>query len=82
MEKATSRYGIPADQPEYVSPFSAALWCELAAHGSVGPHRQQRDPEIIVCISGVGQARIDDKVHAFHVGVLLYLPLGCSHSTD
>ena len=57
-------------------PFSAALWCELEPHGSVGPHRQQRDPEIIICIAGEGQARVEDVVHDLSAGALVYLPQG------
>ena len=44
-------------------PFSALLWCSLSAEGRVGPHRQQRDPEIVMCISGKGFIWIDKTKH-------------------
>lgn len=57
-------------------PFSTALWCELDPNGSVGAHVQQRDPEIIVGISGTGRAHVNDAPHALGVGDLVYLPHG------
>ncbi|MGK0362838.1 MAG: quercetin dioxygenase-like cupin family protein [Bradymonadia bacterium] len=59
-----------------VPPFSAALWCALEAGGSVGAHRQQHDPEILIGLGGSGRAFVDDVPHALNEGDLVYLPLG------
>lgn len=57
-------------------PFSAVLRCELAPGGSVGPHRQQRDPELILCLDGDGTITVDKQSAPFVAGRLVYLPLG------
>lgn len=57
-------------------PFSAVLWCALEGGGSVGAHRQQHDPEILIGLGGRGQAFVDDVPHALNEGDLVYLPLG------
>jgi len=57
-------------------PFTAALACELAPGGSVGRHRQQEFPELVIGIAGDGEASVDGVKH--HLGPLsaLFLPLG------
>lgn len=60
----------------HAPPFSAVLRCELAPGGSVGPHRQQRDPELIVCLDGDGTITVDGQSAPFSAGRLAYLPLG------
>ena len=62
--------------PERAEPFKAALWCELEPGGSVGAHRQEHYPELILCLSGEGSARIGPRWFSFLPGVCLYLPLG------
>ncbi|MBM74464.1 MAG: hypothetical protein CMK59_03615 [Proteobacteria bacterium] len=57
-------------------PFSAALWCELEAGGFVGPHLQQRDPEMVICLSGEGTATVNKIPHELRAGTLVGLPLG------
>ena len=57
-------------------PFSAVLWCELEAGGTVGKHRQQRDPEIVICLAGSGEAVVDDQRHTLVAGSMVYLPHG------
>jgi len=57
-------------------PFSAVLRCELEPGGSVGPHRQQRDPEILVGLEGTGQVTVDRQSAPFGPGSLIYLPHG------
>lgn len=57
-------------------PFSAVLRCELAGGGSVGAHRQQRDPEIVVGLGGVGRAFVDDVAHALAEGDVVFVPHG------
>jgi quercetin dioxygenase-like cupin family protein len=61
---------LPAD------PFIAVLACELEAGGSVGRHRQEQFPEIVVCTDGRGQAHVDGAAHAMVPGTVVYLPLG------
>jgi len=63
---------------ERASPFTAALWCELEPGGSVGVHQQQTDVELVICISGDGQAAVDGQMRPLGQGSLLYLPLGAT----
>ena len=62
--------------PERAEPFKAVLWCELEPGGSVGAHRQEHYPELILCLSGEGSARIGPRWFSFLPGVCLHLPLG------
>ena len=57
-------------------PFSASLWCSLEAKGMVGRHRQQDDPEIVICLSGEGVATVGQTVHSLCRGTMVYLPFG------
>ena len=57
-------------------PFSAVLDCELAHGGTVGAHRQQEHPEIVVGQAGEGEAIVDGVVHPLGPGDVVYLPLG------
>lgn len=58
------------------SPFTAVLACQLAPLGTVGPHSQAVDSEIVIVTSGEGQAQIDGVGHALSPGIILGLPLG------
>lgn len=58
------------------SPFSAVLSCELPPMGSVGKHVQQRDPEIVVGLSGHGEAEVDEQAHSLGPGCVVYLAHG------
>jgi quercetin dioxygenase-like cupin family protein len=57
-------------------PFSAVLSCELEPGGSVGVHRQQRDPEIVIGLAGRGEAEVDGAPHRLAPGDVVYLPFG------
>lgn len=57
-------------------PFSAVLSCELEAGGEVGKHVQQRDPEIIIGLSGDGEAEVDELVQPLVPGSVIYLGHG------
>lgn len=57
-------------------PFSAVLHCELAAGGSVGKHRQQRDPELVIGVSGEGTITVDGIVHPLVEKSAVYVPFG------
>ena len=57
-------------------PFEAALWCELEAGGSVGAHRQQEHPELVVCVAGGGAAWVGDQRHPLAPGACVFLPFG------
>ncbi|HEX4355560.1 MAG TPA: cupin domain-containing protein [Polyangiales bacterium] len=57
-------------------PFTAILACELTPAGSVGAHRQEEFPEIILGCSGTGSATIDGVTHPLEAGAALFLPLG------
>jgi uncharacterized cupin superfamily protein len=60
------------------APFTAALLCELAPGGSVGAHRQQDDPELVIGVSGEGEARVDGTTHPLDAAHAVYLPLGAA----
>lgn len=57
-------------------PFTAVLSCKLAPLGTVGPHSQASESEIVIVTSGEGKALIDGVDHALSPGVVLGLPLG------
>ena len=57
-------------------PFSAVLRCELAPGGSVGPHTQQRDPELVLCLDGQGFISVDRQEVPFQPGAMIYLQHG------
>lgn len=58
------------------APVTAVLSCELAEGGRVGRHVQQRDAEIVIGVSGCGEAKLDGKSIPFGPGAVVYLPLG------
>ncbi len=62
--------GAPAD------PFTAVLSCELAPGGTVGRHRQEAFPEIVVGIEGEGVASVDGVDQPLNPGDVARLPLG------
>jgi mannose-6-phosphate isomerase-like protein (cupin superfamily) len=57
-------------------PFTAILSCELSAGGSVGQHVQQQFPEVVVGLSGRGQASVDGRVRPLGAGDVVHVPLG------
>ncbi len=59
-------------------PFSAVLSCELEPAGSVGAHRQQRDPEIVIGLGGHGEADVNGVVQSLEPGCVVYLPFGAT----
>ena len=61
-----------------LAPFSAALACALEAGGSVGPHVQQHDPELVLCAQGDGEILVDGHARPFTPGEIALLPQGCS----
>jgi quercetin dioxygenase-like cupin family protein len=65
-------------QGKAAPPFTAVLSCELAEGGRVGPHRQQEFDEIVIGLTGYGEARVDKKPQAFGPGAVVHLPLGAT----
>ena len=63
-------------------PFSAILHCTLEAGGSVGRHRQQRDPELVIGVSGQGTITINGKAHRLEVKTAIFVPFGAILSID
>jgi len=57
-------------------PFVAVLACALEPGGSVGAHRQEQFPEIVVGLAGVGRARVDGVRQELGPGQVVWLPLG------
>ncbi len=57
-------------------PFRAVLYCELDPGGSVGRHRQEHYPEIVIALSGLGEAQVDGARHPMGSGDVVHLPLG------
>jgi quercetin dioxygenase-like cupin family protein len=60
--------------PKGSFPFSAVLWCSLEANGSVGAHRQQRDPEIVLCVQGQGVVTVNGVVYPFSPKKMVFVP--------
>lgn len=58
------------------APFTAVLSCVLEENGRVGQHVQQEHDEIVVGLTGHGEARVDGKPLPFGPGAVVYLPLG------
>lgn len=63
---------------EEAPPFTAVLSCELAAGGHVGRHVQQRDAEIVIGLTGCGEASVDGRAVPFGPGAVVHLPFGSS----
>ncbi|MCA9493168.1 MAG: cupin domain-containing protein [Myxococcales bacterium] len=57
-------------------PFGAVLSCELDPGGSVGAHRQEHLPEIVIGLEGSGEATVDGVPRALDAGDVVHLPLG------
>lgn len=57
-------------------PFTAVLSCVLEAGGHVGRHVQSHYDEIVVGLTGYGEARVDGEAQPFGPGAVVYLPLG------
>jgi quercetin dioxygenase-like cupin family protein len=62
--------GLPAP------PFAAVLGCTLAPGGAVGRHRQEQLPEVVIGLSGDGEAEVDGAVRPLGPGDVVHLPLG------
>lgn len=56
------------------APFTAVLSCVLAAGGHVGRHVQQRDSEIVIGLTGCGEAIVDGRPQPFGPGTVVFLP--------
>ncbi len=56
-------------------PFTAVLSCVLDPGGHVGRHKQSKYDEIVVGLTGYGEARVDGHAQAFGPGAVVYLPL-------
>jgi uncharacterized cupin superfamily protein len=59
-------------------PFTAALSCELAPGGRVGAHIQQEFPELVIVLSGEGEARVNGALQPLDASHAVYLPLGAA----
>lgn len=59
-----------------VPPFTAVLWCQLEAGGSVGAHRQETDDEVVIVVSGRARVQVDGVAHALGPGGSVGLTLG------
>ncbi|MCA9653799.1 MAG: hypothetical protein H6712_12725 [Myxococcales bacterium] len=57
-------------------PFTAVLSCVLEEKGRVGPHVQEEFDEIVVGLTGYGEAKVDGKARPFGPGAVVHLPLG------
>jgi hypothetical protein len=57
-------------------PFTAVLACELDAGASVGTHRQEHFPELVIGISGTGSVVVNGIASEFAAGSVVELALG------
>lgn len=58
------------------APFTAVLYCELEPGGSVGRHRQEEYPELVIGLDGDGEASVDGAPRPLAPGDVVHLPLG------
>lgn len=65
-------WDLLAGQP--APPFTSVLSCVLAAGGHVGRHVQQRDSEIVIGLTGCGEATVDGRPQPFGPGTVIFLP--------
>lgn len=68
--------------PQPIAPFRAVLACELEPGGSVGPHVQAEFAELVIVVSGAGQAKVGERSHVLASGVVIELPLGDTLSLE
>jgi quercetin dioxygenase-like cupin family protein len=66
--------------PRATPPFSAVLFCELEPSGSVGVHRQERDPELVLGLEGHGEATVRGAPEPLVPGSVVYVPFGATLS--
>jgi len=59
-------------------PFRAVLSCVLEEGGHVGRHVQQHYDEIVIGLTGYGEARVNGEPRPFGPGEVIHLPLGAS----
>jgi quercetin dioxygenase-like cupin family protein len=69
-------WNLLADHDAAPHPFTAVLSCELDPGGHVGRHVQQHFPEIVVGLSGEGEAFVDGEPAPLGEGDVVHLPLG------
>lgn len=62
--------------PSPSRPFTAVLACELEPGGSVGTHRQEHFPELVIGVEGVGSVEVNGVPAAFASGSVVELPCG------
>lgn len=64
--------------PGESAPFTAVLSCELAPGGRVGAHMQQEFAELVIGVSGEGEARVNGIAQPLDAADAVYLPLGAA----
>ena len=69
-------------QQSATEPFTAILSCELDAGGSVGRHVQQEFAEVVIGVSGSGEATVNEERLALGAGDVVHVPLGAVLSID
>ena len=63
-------------------PFTAILSCELVAGGSVGRHVQQEFVEVVIGVTGSGEATVNEERFTLGAGDVVHVPLGAVLSID
>ena len=59
-------------------PFTAVLSCVLEESGSVGRHVQHEYDEIVIGLTGYGEAKVNGVPQPFGPGAVVHLPLGAT----
>jgi quercetin dioxygenase-like cupin family protein len=62
--------------PSPALPFAAVLACELEPGGSVGTHRQEHFPEVVIGVEGKGSVLVNGSRTELGSGGVVELPLG------
>lgn len=62
--------------PSPATPFTAVLACELEPGASVGTHRQEHFPELVIGVEGRGSVEVNGVPSPFASGSVVQLPCG------
>lgn len=63
-------------------PFSATLFCELDANGTVGRHQQESEVEQVVVVEGSATITVSGRAHTCVRGSAVAVPLGAILAID
>lgn len=69
-------WSLTRDAAARTAPFTHVLCCELSAAGSVGPHRQAADSELLIGLAGRGKVQVNGQAFDLERDRVVAVPLG------